>query len=595
MKQAMKRFGAMLLTMAMLLSLAVTGVSAEGAESMTTPTVKIQFNGLGNDDILKAYRVIKYNDTLNDFENGEAKAGTTDFLAYLNTKNGAATGEAKKANGIAYLASVDSDSTQLRELLHGFLTKGTLTADAAKQASTEGKLENVAPGYYILQVESNTKIYNTMLLFVGYNEGKLVVQMGGDELPETAAGYTATLKSEKAPTVKKFVFDDRGVAADGRADALKNTAKWKSAAASEVGKVVDFAIKVELPTYHDDADVTLTLNDTLQNMEYTSDVPSIEAGVKVYYKDGDNGYVAVDDGVERVTAGEYNTEDGTQSLTIGLDYAALKKIPNQKEFYVHYKAILRENAVAANENKGTNEVTLGYEVKTSAGEYTGNPKADKVNVYTYNFKLNKKYNDKDNSPSTPAKFSVYTGVTANNDAVNTNTLVKFKEVINDDGSKYYYPAADGAVEQIPANFEIRGLDVSTPYYVQEVETPAGYYAPSSYFTLQLSGQDGVEKVLDGKLTYTSDSTYSDPSSFVAHKEDVDQALVTNTRDNPKEGQKNYGAIDGEVHHQYDVTLNNSSTPVLPSTGGMGTTLFTVGGVALLALAAAMLILRRRKN
>ena len=587
MKQAMKRFGAMLLTMAMLLSLAVTGVSAEGAESTTTPTVKIQFNGLENDDTLKAYRVIKYNDTLNDFENGEAKAGTTDFLAYLNTKNEAATGEAKKANGIAYLASVDSDSTQLRELLHGFLTKGTLTADAAKQASTEGKLENVAPGYYILQVESNTKIYNTMLLFVGYNEGKLVVQMGGDELSETAAGYTATLKSEKAPTVKKFVFDDRGVT--DRETEIKNVANWKSAAASEVGKVVDFAIKVELPTYHDDADVTLTLNDTLQNMEYTSDVPSIEAGVKVYYKDGDNGYVAVDDGVERVTAGEYNTEDGTQSLTIGLDYAALKKIPNQKEFYVHYKAILRENAVAANEHKGTNRVTLGYKVKTSAGEYTGNPKADEVNVYTYNFKLVKQYDNGKGAAGAPAKFSVYTDA-------GLATAMKFTAVNGtDDSVAYYYPDVNGAVEQIPADFEIRGLDVSTLYYVKEVETPAGYYAPSSYFTLQLSGDEkAATTVLNGELKYDNPNDYSAPSSFVANDKAKDQALVKNGKTTAGDANQ-YGAINDPNKYQYDVTLNNSSTPVLPSTGGMGTTLFTVGGVALLALAAAMLILRRRKN
>ena len=590
MKQAMKRFGAMLLTMAMLLSLAVTGVSAEGTEGTTTPTVKIQFNGLGNDDTLSAYRVIKYNDTLNDFVDGEAGAGNKMFLAFLEEQNNKA-GEAKKENGIAYLSNMRNNSTALRKLLNSFLLNGELTPTVA-QTTKSGVLDKLEPGYYILRVTSNTKIYNTMLLFVGYNEGKLVVQMGGDELPGTSGEYTATLKSEKAPTVQKFVFDDRGVT--DRETEIKNVANWKSAAASEVGKVVDFAIKVELPTYHDDAAVELTLNDTLTNLEYKggafpADVPSFD-GVKVYYKDGEDNYKLVHDGIKSVTANDY-TADGTQKLQIGLNYAVLKKIPNQKEFYVHYKAILRENAVATNENKGTNEVTLGYKVKTSAGEYTGNPEADKVNVYTYNFKLVKQYDNGKGTAGAPAKFSVYTDA-------GLATAMRFTAVNgNDDSVAYYYPDVNGAVEQIPADFEIRGLDVSTPYYVKEVETPAGYYAPSSYFTLQLSGKEENETdtTLTDVLTYDSDDDYAKPSSFVAKDETKDQVLVRNTRTDAVENKDNYGAINGTNKYQYDVILNNSSTPVLPSTGGMGTTLFTVGGVALLALAAAMLILRRRKN
>ena len=101
-------------------------------------------------------------------------------------------------------------------------------------------------------------------------------------------------------------------------------------------------------------------------------------------------------------------------------------------------------------------------------------------------------------------------------------------------------------------------------------------------------------MLNGELKYDNPNAYSEPSSFVANNKAKDQALVKNGKTTDGDANQ-YGAIDGEVHHQYDVTLNNSSTPVLPSTGGMGTTLFTVGGVALLALAAAMLILRRRKN
>lgn len=592
MKQAMKRFGAMLLTMAMLLSLAVTGVSADD----TATGVNIKFDDLGSStegtfDTVKAYRVLKYDTTGNSFENGEVKAGDTAFLNYLETKNTTDTTNHQE-NGLAYLTNMQSNSKGLRDLLKGFLDKGNLTD--THQDSTNGVLSDVKPGYYILKIESTTKIYDPMLLFVGYKNGKLVVQMGSSDLGLTEGNYTAKVKSTEAPEVKKFVFDDRSVTGEITRDtAMKAVENWKAAAASEVGKKVDFGIKVTLPTYPDSADVTLTLNDTLTNLEYkggnfTGDEPSFD-GVKVYYKDGKDNYQLVTNGIKSVTAGDY-TANGTQTLQIGLDYAELKNFSNQNEFYVYYQATLRENAVSNNadaeaNHSGTNDVTLGYKVETSAGTYAKTTDKSEVIVYTYNFKLDKTYTG--NKDMKGAEFSVYM---AEPTGENVQT-VKFKKAT--DGT-YYYPDTDGDVTSISADFEIRGLDVSTPYYVQEVETPAGYYAPSSYFTLQLSGnQVASSTVLNGDLVYDDDDDFTQPSTFKAQAGQKDQLLVTKGRGDTTNGK--YGKINDSVAYQYDVELNNTTTPVLPSTGGMGTTLFTVGGVALLALAAAMLILRRRKN
>lgn len=53
------------------------------------------------------------------------------------------------------------------------------------------------------------------------------------------------------------------------------------------------------------------------------------------------------------------------------------------------------------------------------------------------------------------------------------------------------------------------------------------------------------------------------------------------------------ARDNDVNCAY-VKMKNSKNPGLPSTGGMGTYIFTVVGVALLAVACFMLIFKRRK-
>lgn len=571
MKQAMKRFGAMLLTMAMLMSLAVTGVSAEGAAG--GKTVNITFDGLGA-DTLKAYQVIKYNATENVFEDaGNVPEGKFSFWSYLESENAKLDEAGKKANAAEYLATKASPD-DLRTLLKNFMGNLNYALPTTEAfTASNATVNNVKPGYYILKVESPSQIYNTMLLFVGYENGKLVAKIDDQHLDLKGNVYTATMKSQPGPTVDKKVFDDRNSATETEA------ANWKTAAASEVGKVVRFAVKVTLPTYPNDANVTLVLKDTLKNMEY------VENSVKVYKNDDAHTVVA-----DAVTANAQKYTNGEQSLDFTLDYNALKSATAaDAEFYVYYEANLREAAVVGRENRGSNTAWMDYTVKTSTSNYTGMSKESTVFVYTYNFKLDKKYNGEDKIPSTAAEFSVYT-----DDAL-TNVM-SFAEVKDKDNTVlYYYPSKSGKVTEIPANFEIRGLDVNTKYYVKEVKTAPGYYLPTSYFTLELSGEEdamnGDAHVLTGDLEYKSEENCELPSTFKANKP-VDQQLVTEGRsgDNGK-----YGQISTTNEYEYDVTLNNSSTPVLPSTGGMGTTLFTVGGVALLALAAAMLILRRRKN
>ena len=155
---------------------------------------------------------------------------------------------------------------------------------------------------------------------------------------------------------------------------------------------------------------------------------------------------------------------------------------------------------------------------------------------------------------------------------------------------YYRPATaaeitagTGIVTEMDANLGtthntllVRGLDAAT-YYLKETKVPSGYYAPKGGFAVQLTGDRDVE-TLNGNLAAAP------ASSFTATNPETDRVLI------------NSFGLNGTEQNRLDASLKNSSTPVLPTTGGVGTVMFTV--VGLLCMGAALwffLFARRRRK
>ena len=193
-----------------------------------------------------------------------------------------------------------------------------------------------------------------------------------------------------------------------------------------------------------------------------------------------------------------------------------------------------------------------------------------VTVYNYAFKLEKK----DNfgwSKLSGAEFKIY----PDNNGMAGKPEMKFSAVTDTNNNiAYYVPSATGTVTKIPADFTVKGLAPGV-YHVEETTTPKGYFAPAGMFTLTLTAaKDAVANKHNGELDGTS--------SFAAEKTDKDGALIV------KKG------VDDSNKNTYSVQLKNALTPILPSTGGAGTAVFTVAGVAVMVL-AAVLFLRRKKE
>lgn len=555
MKQTMKKCLTLLLALALLFTMAVPAAAAAPYDKTIT------FTDVAQGDTVKAYQVMKYADGYNAyiFDTGFEKA----------------IGQHKPANTTfdKFYAEIDGDVLKDLMVYYSAHTAGgslagyeALTFPAVyteKTAGTDGTVSmTLEPGYYLFLVATkaeNDKIYQPVTAFVQVKNEKVSVYAAGTDITETR---NVAFKSTTGPVIKMQVKDD----------SLTPPA-WKDTAAGKVGEEMDFYIQVTAPAYKGKATLTtLDLEDTLAGLEY------VAGSVGVYTTQDIATASAVSDAVT-VDAGAYTA--GSQKVTFKLNYNKVCDATGAVSVYVHYKAVVKaEAAVKDAVTSGSAVLKYATSVEPTVTKTTA---ATTATVYTYAFSLAKTSDEQNaagaNLPLTNAGFTLYSdaGMTA------ANAVSMIKETVG--GETYYRPALAGetGVTELLADLGadrntllVRGLDAAT-YYLKETKVPSGYYAPKGGFAVQLTGDRDVE-TLNGNLAAAP------ASSFTATNPETDRVLI------------NSFGLNGTEQNRLDASLKNSSTPVLPTTGGVGTVMFTV--VGLLCMGAALwffLFARRRRK
>lgn len=570
MKKTFKRLGAVLLAAFMLLSTTICALADDTPQTSTPTTGKtitLNVSNVADGDTVYAYRLVEYNKDGNGYTFFDGDGAKKGFKQYIEAQSNIGEQTAEK-----YLASLKA--ADVNKLLEGYaaeckkidatytLPKDSTAVKTVTAANSKATL-NLEAGYYLLLTKTastNNRVYTPLSAFIQMDGDTLVVHAGDSTFTEQDE-YTVAAKSENGPTIDKKTNATKG---DGKAT-------WKETAAAGVGDTVRFYVAVTIPAYNNVSALNLAVNDTLTNLMYKED------SVKVYANEPDakgnnTSENEIENAIKDTIVGEYEYESGKQDLNFELDYGKIMQNSSQaKTVYVYYEAIMQKEAVTGDNHQGANVATLTYSNAVNPeSQYTTNKK--ETDVYTYHLQVNKKKGGKDASLK-GAKFSVYTKEAS-------DEPLPFVKVKENDGTEYYRLAVKGDAEenkvtQIEADFQIRGLDANT-YYLEEVVTPQGYYAPAGRFQVVLTSKFNENGTHTGRL-------------------DGEKSKMTAVK--PEDGNLVFAgsSVDANTLHQFNAGINNNSTPNLPTTGGTGTVLLSIGGVVLMAAGAYLLFFRKKKE
>lgn len=200
-------------------------------------------------------------------------------------------------------------------------------------------------------------------------------------------------------------------------------------------------------------------------------------------------------------------------------------------------------------------VMIKYNVEVGTGEgnvvnyFNSNLTEEKDSVELGKVKVRVLKTDKNNAPLTNATFKIYeASETAAEGFKEFENVSVYKE---EDARTLYLKEVDHPKETAGTDGALTfiGLDADKTYYVKETIAPVGYTVNPNYYP-----------------------------------------VGTTTKDNEKSSDDKYIYLDFN-----DITVDDTNLSSLPSTGGIGTTIFTIGGCVIMIAAAGLFFASRRKE
>lgn len=481
---------------------------------------------------------------------------------------GAASATAAGTNYDITVPSTDTHTYSVYQVFTGDLSEGTLSnikagknfntsngaGDKGQDLTAAEAAEKIAK---VSGTATNTEKLETISKFVNLN-GEAFGTVSKDAPLSAAPGYylfkdqnavtgndaatlfivqvngpvTVNRKAEK-PTFEKKVKDVN--------DSTGDKSDWQDSADYDVNDEVPFQLTATLPTSDTDFAAYKTYKLVFHDQQ-SAGLTFNKDSVVVKYGDQTLG-------TDSYTLETPATDNDTFDITItdaktvkDADGSAITVAAGGK-FTVEYTSTLNENAVigaAGNPNEASLEFSNNPNVGGEGN--TGKTPTDKVIVFTYQLDINKTFNGGTPDDNDLPEFTLYKFDSATNDYTTNVGKVDITKTADGKYTASFKRVDDGK------------------YKLVETKTPAGFNTAA-----------------DTTFEITAD-----------HDVESDNPQLTVLKINTTAGNTTTGTVTADVVNQKGSNL--------PSTGGMGTVLLYVAGIAVFVLAGATLVMAlRRRN
>lgn len=529
--KALKKSLALLLALLLTLAMGTTAFAAG-----ETYTITIENDAAGH--IYEAYQIFAGDLSTNDdgktvLSNIVWGSGITDAGKTALLSFGKAEGE-EAFEDAAALAKSLTTTAQAQAFAKEAAKYLAAHTDSSTQSEGKYTISGLAAGYYLVKDKDNTLI-NEDDFYTAY-------------IMEVVKDVTAQPKGDKPELKKEIKHNEKGT--------------WEVVGDNQIGDTVEFRTVTTIPDTSAYTEYNYIIHDTM-SVGLTSNVKSA-ADVQILVNDTGNA----------LSADYYTVTANGNSFDLKIN--VLKAIADGKmtdgdELYTYYSGVLNEDARIYNEGSQNNEAYLEY--SNNPNDTTGKGQTEKSKVYEWTFKMQVNKVNEEKEELTGAKFVLSKAGTlkvadmaCNEDGVPTATTDLIALVKEVDGTYHIATDAEIADSRVVKVYDIdagspviKGLDDNTDYYLYETKAPTGY------------------NLLDGPVQFKITAEYTTDGS----------ALL-----------ENYPTVKvgtAEASTNLSTNVINKEGSVLPSTGGMGTTLFYILGGLLVVGAGVVLITRKRMS
>lgn len=536
MKKNIKKCFALLLAVVMTLTMAMTVFADDIANNYSITINAGKYNAATKYNIYKLYSATVSEATNSD---GQTTIGTVYKV----------TGDFAELSAVYGDAAQNINSTNLQNVIEAAMgivngnKKPSAVYNVEVDTTTQTRTISVDPGYYLIVATSKAEANESdtpNASVTNPREGGtvtspcLVAVPGNANVSATGVAGEIVKNVTVTPKASETTLD-KTITGSAKT-AISATGDSSTAA---VGDTIEYTLTSTVPAYGADVDkktIKYMLTDAADATLDYSEIVSVKCGGTELGKDA------------------YTLNTSEHGFVMDFDYSKLT--PNAT-VVVKVNFILNNNAVIGNAN--VNNAKLTYTNNYYTGE-TSDLK-DKVETYTFGFGI-KKIDSVTKEPIKGAEFEIKDKdgkliATIKADLANAGDVIISIKNANDTTTEI--KGAD------TGSYVITGLQAGE-YTVTETKAPDGYKLLASPVSVTVTAKK-AENSDEFNGTYT-----------------VEQGSKAVTEDITFEGKKATG-----------FAIENTQGTTLPGTGGMGTTLFTFGGIALILVACVMFIVYTRKQ